>query len=237
MILRCLLMAFATMLVAGCASTPTLQPGGHLRVASAGELPAPSSADITTATRPYQVGPFDRLSVSVFGVPELSSREVQADAAGRISLPLVGAVEAAGSTPQQLEAQIEQALRGRYVRDPQVTVNLVETVSQVVTVEGEVEQPGLYPVLGRMTLLRAVATARGLTDAASVRDVVVFRTVAGQKMAALYNIDAIRRGTYNDPDIYANDVVVVGESRSRRLFETILQTAPLLTTPLILLLQ
>jgi polysaccharide export outer membrane protein len=116
-------------------------------------------------------------------------------------------------------------------------VNLVETVSQVVTVEGQVAQPGLYPVVGRMTLLRAIATARGMTQAANQRDVVVFRTVSGQNMAALYNVDAIRRGSYADPDIYANDVVVVGESRARRLFETLLQAAPLLTTPLILLLQ
>lgn len=235
--LRCVLMAVAVALVTGCASTPALVPGAHLTVPTGGELPPPTGADITAASRPYQVGPFDELSVSVFGIPELSSREVQADASGRISLPLVGAIEASGKTPQELEVQIEQALRGRYVRDPQVTVNLVETVSQVVTVEGEVEVPGLYPVVGRMTLLRAIATARGLTDDASLRDVVIFRTVEGQKMAALYNLDSIRRGTYADPDIYASDVVVVGESSARRLFQTVLQTAPLLTTPLILLLQ
>jgi polysaccharide export outer membrane protein len=237
MVLRCFLMAVAVLLTAGCAGRPALQPGAHLSVPRAGELPPPTGADLIATSRPYQVGPFDELSVDVFGISELSSRQVQADASGRISLPLVGAIEAAGKTPQELEAVIEQALRGRYVRDPQVTVNLVETVSQVVTVEGQVAQPGLYPVVGRMTLLRAIATARGMTPAANQRDVVVFRTVSGQNMAALYNVDAIRRGTYSDPDIYANDVVVVGESRARRLFETILQTAPLLTTPLILLLQ
>jgi polysaccharide export outer membrane protein len=190
-----------------------------------------------TDARPYLIGPFDELSVNVFGLPELSRQQVQADASGRISLPLVGTIEASGKTPQQLAQEIEQGLRKRFIRDPQVSVNLLETVSQVVTVEGEVQQPGLYPVIGRMTLLRAVATARGLTEQASRREVVVFRTVEGQKMAGLYNLDAIRRGTYADPEIFANDVVVVGESRSRRMFETILQTAPLLTTPLILLLQ
>jgi polysaccharide export outer membrane protein len=234
---RNLLVALATLVVAACASTPTLQPGAHLTVPQSGSLPPPSSADLVTEARPYLIGPFDELSVSVFGLPELSRQQVQADASGRISLPLVGTIEASGKTPQQLAQEIEQGLRGRYIRDPQVSVNLLETVSQVVTVEGEVEQPGLYPVIGRMTLLRAVATARGLTEQASRREVVVFRTVEGQKMAGLYNLDAIRRGTYADPEIFANDVVVVGESRSRRLFETILQTAPLLTTPLILLLQ
>jgi polysaccharide export outer membrane protein len=88
-----------------------------------------------------------------------------------------------------------------------------------------------------MTLLRAVATARGVTENASLREVVVFRTVEGQKMAAIYNLDALRRGTYADPELYANDVVVVGDSVARRRFASILQVAPLLTTPLILLLQ
>jgi polysaccharide export outer membrane protein len=162
---------------------------------------------------------------------------VQADASGQISLPLAGTIDASGQTAAQLAERIEEALRGRYIRDPQVTVNLVETVSQVLTVEGEVNQPGLYPVVGRMTLLRAVATARGVTENASLREVIVFRTVQGQNMAAIYNLDALRRGTYADPELYANDVVVVGDSVARRRFASILQVAPLLTTPLILLLQ
>ncbi len=237
MTLRNLVVAVATLIVAACMSTPPLQPGQHLTVAQSGDLPPPNSTDLVAESRPYLIGPFDELSVSVFGLPELSRQQVQADASGRISLPLVGSIEAAGKTPQQLAQEIEQGLRARYIRNPQVSVNLVETVSQVVTVEGQVEQPGLYPVVGRMTLLRAIATARGMSERASAREVVVFRTVDRQKMAALYNVDAIRRGTYADPEIYANDVVVVGESNARRLFETILQTAPLLTTPLILLLQ
>ena len=56
-------------------------------------------------------------------------------------------------------------------------------------------------------------------------------------MAALYNLGGIRRGLYADPKIYANDVIVVGDSKARRLFQQILQTAPLLTTPLVIALQ
>jgi polysaccharide export outer membrane protein len=119
------------------------------------------------------------------------------------------------------------------VRDPQVTVNLQETVSQVIAVDGQVREPGLYPVIGRMTLMRAVATAKGLDEFARLDDVVVFRTVDGKKMAALYNIKAIRRGYYDDPEVYANDVVVVGDSMARRIFKDALQALPLVTTPLI----
>lgn len=223
-------------LASACASGPALQPGPHLSVPQSGTLPPPTAQDLVAASRPYLIGPFDELSISVFGLPELTQR-VQADASGGLSLPLVGRVEAAGKTPQQLAGEIEQRLRGRYVRNPQVTVNLQETVSQVVTVDGQVRQPGLYPVVGGMTLTRAVATAQGTTEFARLRDVVVFRTVNGQNMAALYNLDAIRRGSYPDPDIYANDVVIVGDSPARRIFRDVLQAAPLITTPIIALLQ
>jgi polysaccharide export outer membrane protein len=128
-------------------------------------------------------------------------------------------------------------LRVRYIKDPQITINLRETVSQVVTVDGAVRNPGLYPVVGRMTLIRAVATASGLSEFADQSDVVVFRTVNGQKYAALYNLKAIRRGVYDDPEVFANDIVVVGESEARRLFRDLLQLAPVLTTPLVVALQ
>ena len=158
---------------------------------------------------------------------------MQTDGSGRISVPLAGTVPAAGRTPRELADEIAQRLSDGYVKDPQVTINLVETVSQVVTVEGEVERPGLYPVLGKMTLLRAIARAEGATEFADVEEVVVFREVGNQSMAAVYNLGAIRRGNYADPEIYANDVVVVGESGTRRLFKDALQTAPAVLTPLV----
>jgi polysaccharide biosynthesis/export protein len=66
---------------------------------------------------------------------------------------------------------------------------------------------------------------------------VIFRTVKGQQLAALYNLKAIRRGNYQDPEVFANDVVVVGDSQARRLFKDALQFVPLLTTPLVIALQ
>lgn len=210
---------------------------GTVKITNQTELPAPERSDLYSQDRPYLIGPFDKLTIDVFGIEELSNKEVQADASGRISFPLAGVVEAAGQTPAELENLIEGRLRNRYVRNPQVTVNLKETVSQVITVDGQVQQPGLYPVVGRMTLMRAIATARGTSEYAKLDDVVIFRTVGGQKMAALYNLKAIRSGQYSDPEVYANDVVVVGDSKARRLFKDLLQTVPLLTSPLILLLQ
>lgn len=204
--------------------------------AESGALPPPNQADQFGQNRPYLIGPFDKLVIDVFGIEELSNKEVQTDAAGRISFPLAGVVEAAGKTPAEVEELLKKLLRGRFVRDPQVTVNLKETVSQVITVDGQVNGPGLYPVVGRMTLMRAIATAKGTAENAKLDDVVIFRTVNGQRMAGLYNLRAIRRGYYEDPEVFANDVVLVGDSPARRLFKDAIQILPLLTTPLILLL-
>lgn len=227
----------STLLLAGCVDGPRLGEGsGPLAVTTATELPPPTSADLVAATTPYRIGPLDKLSVSVFGAESLSGT-FQTDAAGRLSLPLAGQIDAAGMTPHELASTIAGRLRGTIMRDPQVTVNLEETTSQVFTIDGQVTQPGSYPVIGGMSLMRAVAAAKGASEYARLDDVVVFRTVNDHPMAALYNLSAIRRGMYPDPRIYANDVIVVGDSKARRLFQQFLQVAPLLTTPLVLALE
>jgi polysaccharide biosynthesis/export protein len=233
------------LLLSACASSGGVLGGGAAQMAGdkkitvvpGTELPMPDRKDLFSEARPYLIGPFDKLTIDVFGIEELNQKEVQTDASGRISFPLAGIIEAAGRTPNEIENEIEERLRGRYIRDPQVTVNLKETVSQVITVDGQVKEPGLYPVIGKMTLMRAVATAKGASEFAKLDDVVIFRTVKGQEMAALYNLKAIRRGTYADPEVFANDVVVVGDSAARRMFKDGLQILPALATPIIYLLQ
>jgi len=221
-------------ILSACGGNKQIALSPDVQQASEGSLPPPLQTDLFAENRPYFIGPFDKLNIDVFGIEDLT-REVQIDASGRLSFPLIGVLKASGLTPGQLSAEIEQKLRGRYIRNPNVTVNLVETVSQVVTVDGQVDRPGLYPVVGRMTLIRAVATAGGTSEFAKLQDVVVFRTVDGQKMAGLYNLKAIRRGNYDDPEIFANDIVIVGDSKSRRLFRDIITASPLLSTPLLIL--
>lgn len=227
----------AALLLASCGGRQPLQTTPNLTVVE-GEtrLPAPIRGDLVAEDRLALIGPLDTIQVIVFGVPELS-RELQVDASGRIAMPLIGTLDAGGKTAAELASDIEASLSGRYVRNPNVTVNIQTSVSQVVTVDGQVVEPGLYPVTNQMTLLRAVASARGLTEFAKEDDVVILRTVEGQRMAALYSIDAIRRGQYDDPSLYANDVVVVGDSPQRRLFRDFLGLAPLLAGPVIAILQ
>lgn len=224
-------------LLTACAGQPPIQSAPGLTVIDGQlALPVPDRGDMIAEDRLALVGPLDTISVAVFGVPELS-REMQVDAGGRIAMPLIGTVDAGGKTAAELAQDIERQLARRYVRDPNVTVNIVSSVSQVVTVDGQVVEPGLYPVTNQMTLLRAVASARGLTEFADGEDVVILRTVGGQRIAGLYNIGAIRRGLYEDPALYANDLVVVGDSPQRRLFRDFVSIAPLLASPIIALLR
>jgi polysaccharide biosynthesis/export protein len=223
--------------LAGCATAPHVGGAPDLRVVDTKELPPPERADLIETSRPYLIGPFDKLIIDVFGIEELSNRKVTVDSSGHISFPLAGVVTVAGSTPGEVERVLATRLAANYVRNPQVTVNLEETVSQVITVEGQVKKPGLFPVVGRMTLLRAVALAGGTDEFAKLNQVVVFRTVHGEKLAALYDLNAVRKGAYEDPEVYANDVVVVDESRARRIFKDVLQVIPLFTTPIIVALD
>ncbi|MDJ0276777.1 polysaccharide biosynthesis/export family protein [Sphingomonas sp. 2R-10] len=223
--------------LAGCAGRPELVSTERLTVVKdTSAFPAPNRSDLTVADRPSLIGPLDTIQVDVFNVPDLS-REVQVDASGRISMPLAGTIPASGKTATELATAIETALRARYVRQPEVTVNIKNSVSQVVTIDGQVVEPGLYPVTNQMTLMRAIASAKGMSEFARADDVVILRTVDGRKMAGLYNMTAIRRGAYDDPAIYANDVIVVGDSPQRRMFRDFISLAPLLAAPLVAILQ
>lgn len=227
-------MALALAAFASACASPQIGTDSGLQLVQQSALPAPTREDVTAAERPYLVGPFDKLKIDVFGAEELDDKEFQIDASGRLSFPFVGTVEAGGLTPQEISELLASRLRGRIIRDPQVTVNLMESVSQLVTVEGAVGQPGRYPVIGKMTLLRAIATAKGTTDVAKTDSVLIFREVGGQRYAGAYNLKAIRQGNYPDPEVYANDVVVVGDSAARKLFRDL---SPLLVSPLVVLLQ
>lgn len=223
--------------VSGCTRREPLVSSPRLTVVeNSSALPAPTRQDLTAADRPSLIGPLDTIQVDVFNVPDLS-REMQVDAGGRIAMPLVGTIDARGKTAEEVASAIETALRGRYVRNPQVTINIKSSVSQVVTIDGQVVEPGLYPVTNQMTLMRAIASAKGMSEFARQEEVVILRTVEGRKMAGLYNVQAIRRGAYDDPPVYANDVIVVGDSPQRRLFRDFVSLAPLLAAPLVAILQ
>lgn len=223
-------------LAGGCGGDVPIATTGEYKNVQSAQLPEPQAIDALNRARPYVIGPFDRLSVDVFGVDGMSNRNVQANASGEISFPLVGIVPASGLTPFQLEERIAERLADGFIRDPQVSVSLVESKSQIVTLEGEVSKPGLYPVIGNMTLLQAVATAEGLEEFAR-DEILIFREVDGQKYVGVYDIAGIRAGNYADPAVYGGDLVVVGESAQKRRFDRLLEAAPAFLSPLVFLVR
>ena len=107
------------------------------------------------------LGPGDQIQVRAMHAPELGERPVRVDSAGYIMLPLVGKVEATGRTAEQLAAAIRQQL-SNIIRDPQVSVDIVEMKSQPVSVLGAVKTPGAYQIAGRKRLLEILSMAGGL---------------------------------------------------------------------------
>jgi polysaccharide biosynthesis/export protein len=221
--------------VSGCAEQRFVGRS-DLTVVKQQALPPPSGLDLVSAPRPQVLGPFDQVSVDVYGLPE-ASRTVTLDRSGRISLPLAGEIDATGRTPAELSQIVTERLRANFVREPRVSVNVTQVVSQVVTIDGQVRTPGLYPVTGRMTLMRAIARAQGLNESARQDLVLVYRRVDGHDMVGLYDLRAIRQGMYEDPEVFANDVVFVDESRARRLFNLLLQSSFLISGPLVAILN
>lgn len=231
----------AILMLAGCtksAGPVAVNPASGVTMLT--DLPSPSGNDMRQTLRQSFVGSFTELAVDVFGVESLR-RDVLTDGEGKFTFPLIGTVEAAGKTPDEISSEIEERLRGRYVRNPSVTVNFKASTNpallqaQSVTVDGEVAKPGQFPIFGKVTLMQAVALAGGTSEFAKLEDVLIFRKVDGQQYVGAYNLQAIRRGNYGDPEIYPNDVVVVGDSPQRRLFDNILKASTLLSTPLVIL--
>lgn len=185
----------------------------------------------------YRIGPLDELSITVFQEEDLSLKEVPVDAGGNILFPLIGLVEANGKTSREVAAVITEKLAMRYLVDPQVLVNVTKSASQVVTVEGQVIEPGRFEIAGQMTLLTAIASAKGPTPIARLNEVIVFRNIDGQRYAARFDLPAIRSGRAEDPLIRGNDIVVVGASQSKAIFRDVLTALPGLGTIFIALNQ
>lgn len=186
-----------------------------------------SKKGVYSGTTEYRIGAQDLLDISVFLNQDLR-REVRVNTIGEISLPLIGTVVAGGKTVEELEKELMELYGKSYLQNPQITVFIKEFTSQRVTLEGAVKSAGIYPIKGKTSLMQAVAMAGGVNmDMADLEAVVVFRTVNGQRMAAKFNLKEIRAGEAADPQIYGDDIVVVGVSKGKWAYSRLLQSLPL----------
>ena len=178
----------------------------------------PSLASLTGrasgAPREYLIGASDLLEIKVFQADELS-RSVRVDARGNISLPLLGSIRVAGLTPAMVERRLADLLGKNLLQNPQVTVFVKEFTAQRVTVEGEVNKPGVFPIKGQVTVLQAIAMAEGLGEFAAPESVVLFRKQGNAARPFSINLSAIRNGLESDHYVQNDDRIVIQRLEQR----------------------
>lgn len=209
-------------LVGGCAGDRSAVPGPvtPMPVAEAGQASFSQDAPAT-----YQVLPQDVLSIKVYGEPDFSFDRVAVSQSGTVSMPFVGDVPVSGLTAGEVAARLRGVL-SRHLVKPQVAVNVVEYGSQRVTVEGSVTHAGVFVVPPGTTLLGALALAGEPDRLGLVRQIAVFRTDAGGRSVAVFDLHKVRQGTMIDPVLRGNDRVVVGTSGLARAYQDLLSLIP-----------
>ena len=219
-------LAAACVLIASALGACTEGRGGPIPYDRA--LAAPDAPVIQSLGAGYKIGPMDQLTIKVFSSKDLSD-DYDVDLAGHISLPLVGEIEAANLTTAQLDDVLTDKLGQKYFEHPDVSVAIKKSVGRMVTVDGAVKEAGSFAALGNLTLMQAVAMAKGTSEDANPHRVAVFRTIGGQRQAAAFDLVAIRHGQAEDPAIYPGDIVVVDGSSIKALQKQLFQSIPLLT--------
>lgn len=158
----------------------------------------------------YLIGPDDILEITVYREEELD-RKVRVSSDGYISFPLIGEVKAEGKSVSMLELLISQMLK-RYIKNPQITVFIREY--STITVSGEVNKPGSYPLKGELTVLEAISLAGDFTKVAAQNSVKVLRRENGQEKTIRVRVANIRKTGDKSKDVLLQrgDIVVVPES-------------------------
>lgn len=194
--------SLSSLLIAGCT-----QPRTGTTVAALSTTPAAPSRP----GQEYIIGSGDMLSIFVYHAPELSEPNVPVRPDGRISVPLIQDIQAAGLTASELSHRIEDQLR-KYVRDPNVTVivrNFVGPLNRQIKVIGEATEPMAIPYRDNMTLLDVMVATKGLTKFAAGNRAIVIRHLPNGREETIH----VRLGDLvNDGDISQNIAMQPGDT-------------------------
>ncbi len=196
--LGAVLLFFATLLAIPASAQP-----------QAGTADAAASRKSATDDPNYVIGAQDVIDISVWKEPDLS-RAVPVRPDGKISLPLLNDVQAAGLTPTQLASQITTGLN-KFLQNPQVTVIVSGINSQRIFILGEVTRPGAYPLLPGMTVLQGLSSAGGFTPFANVKKIYVLRKADGKQEKDFFNYKDVIDGKQpgQNIELRAGDTIVV----------------------------
>ena len=189
-------------------------PAPALAANAAASAPAAAAAAIVPV-RPatpngYVIGVDDVLSILFWRDKDLSAPDITVRPDGKVTLPLLNDVQAAGLTPEQLRDTVLDAAR-KYVEDPNPTVIVKEIKSRKVFITGQVEKPGPYPLNGTVTVLQLIATAGGLRDFADGKNISVIRVRDGKQSIFEFNYQDLLKKRYlsQNIELAPGDTVVV----------------------------
>ncbi|MGB9068795.1 MAG: polysaccharide biosynthesis/export family protein [Candidatus Acidiferrales bacterium] len=203
------LAALIVVIVLVCAAAPQQKSESNQPAQTSSADASGGAHKAATADPNYVIGGQDVLDISVWKEAELT-RTVPVRPDGKISLPLLNDVQAAGLTPTQLAAQITESLK-KYVTDPQVTVIVSVINSQRIYILGEVNRAGAYPLLPNMTLLQGLSSAGGFTQFANLKKIYMFRMENGKQVKYPFNYKDVISGKATDENVVlkAGDTIVV----------------------------
>lgn len=194
-----------------CAAIGTMLAAGGLQAQEAAKSapaqPRPAAQAAATSDASYKIGPQDVLRVDVWKETEIS-RSVPVRPDGKISLPLLNDVQAAGLTAMELADTITEGLK-KFINNPQVTVTVTEINSRRVYVTGEVARPGAYPLLPNMTALQALTSSGGFTQFSNPKKIYVLRNESGKQVKHPFNYKAVLDGKQDDIPLLPGDTIVV----------------------------
>jgi polysaccharide biosynthesis/export protein len=217
----------ATVLSATIVSVTALAAAASTSLAVLAQAPAPALVSSAAASAPtsavvaavpvrpatpsgYIIGVDDVLSILFWRDKDLSAPEITVRPDGKVTLPLLNDVQAAGLTPAELRDTVLDAAR-KYVEDPNPTVIVKEIKSRKVFITGQVEKPGPYPLNGSVTVLQLIATAGGLRDFADGKNISVIRVRDGNQSVFEFNYQELlkKRSLAQNIELAPGDTVVV----------------------------
>lgn len=169
----------------------------------------------------YRIGPKDLLEINVIGFEDLN-RRIRVSEEGKISLPYLGDITVEGMTKSDLEKKLGQLLEEKYLQNPQITVTIVEYQSRRVFLIGAVTTPGPYELQGRLTLLKLISQAGGLTADAGNEIIVMRQMPDGTKTSLKISVeDLILDGDASlDIPLQADDIVTIPVDRTVQIYVT-----------------
>ncbi len=197
-----------------CAAVSALVAIGMTACAGPSVPPPPPATSLTNT--PYLIGPGDQLSIFVYQSPQLSVPGLSVRPDGRISMPLIPDIAAAGKTPTELSKDIEEKLK-KYVKEPNVSVivsGFVGPLDRQIRVIGEATEPLALPYRDQMTVLDVMIQTKGLTRFAAGNSAIIVRMIDGHRQTIKVRLnDLLKDGDINqNVPMYPGDTLIIPQS-------------------------